>query len=142
DVTMTPASNPGGVSATPSLSGAVSWPGGSYYFTSFTMANSATLSFTGAATIYLNGNGTVNSDNTITAYASRPSNLMIYVAPSKTFTTHDRDTLICRMQGPSASLNVHDDNVLMGSWIFNNITLHDRASMYYDESLGNPLSTS
>lgn len=135
-VTMTVVTNPGGVSQTPSLSSNVTWPGGTYYFTSFTMSNNIALTFSGPATIYLNGNATIHDNDSITAYSSKPANLVIYQAAGDTFTANDHDTFVGVMQSPGATLTVHDYFTSEGSLVFQSMSLHDYASIFYDESLG------
>jgi len=136
DPAFTPVTNPGGVSATPNVSGSVTWPAGTYYFTSFTMSNTATLNFSGPAIIYLNGNATIGDADSIYAYNSIPSNLMFYQATGKTFTCHDRDNLIMCYQGPGATWTSHDDLYFCGSLVAGSLTFHDRCDVFYDEALG------
>ena len=136
DPTFTPIGNPGGVSATPSVSGAVTWAGGDYYFTSLTMASGATITFTGPANIYLNGNATLNSSDTITAYQSIPTNLKIYQATGKSWTCVDSCNFCFVYQGCGASFTVHDFLYFTGGLIAKTLTLHDKCDMYYDETLG------
>jgi hypothetical protein len=141
DPTFTPVTNPGGVSATPSVSGSVTWPGGTYYFTSLTMSNNATINFSDAAVVYLNGNATLNDYDSIYAYNSIPANLTVYQATGKSFTCHDHDNLIMCYQGGGASFTAHDDFFFAGSLVAQTLTFHDRCDVYYDESLGPGTST-
>ena len=134
-VTMTVVSNPGGVSQTPNLNGNVTWSGGTYYFTSLTMSNGVALTFSGPATIYLDGNATLHDSDSITAYNNKPANLKICQAAGKTFDAHDDCTFVGQMQSPGATLPVHDRFTSQGSLLFQTISIHDSANIFFDEAL-------
>jgi hypothetical protein len=102
------------------------------------MNNNVTLTFSGPATIYMNGNATLNDSDSITAYNSKPSNLTIYQASGYTFSAHDHDTFVGVIQAPGATLSVHDYFTSEGALEFQTMSFHDWATVFYDEALGGP----
>jgi Flp pilus assembly protein TadG len=134
---MTPVTNPGGVSQAPNLTTgqSVTWPGGTYYFSSFTAANGVTIQFTGPATVYMNGNVTLHDSDAIVPSGSRPANLVWYQAAGTTFVGHDALSLTGEFYGPSATFTVHDRDYVAGSLFFQTLTFHDQCDVYYDESI-------
>ena len=132
---MTPASNPGGVSQTPSINGTVSWPGGTYYFTSLTMGDSDTISFTGPATVYMNGNVSIHDKCLIIPYNYKAANLTWYQASGKNFTVHNQFYFGGQFIAPGADFVANDDLYFGGTMVFKTITLHDKCELYVDENL-------
>ena len=53
----------------------------------------------------------------------------------KTFTVHNQFSMGGVFVAPNASFTANDDLYFGGSMIFKNITLHDRAQMFNDETL-------
>lgn len=113
-------------------------PGGTYWFTSLTVENN--LTFTGPATIYLNGNLTL--DGALTAYKNIPANLRIYIlGPNRTFgpstsSGSNHMTIIADVWAPTTNYNSKNNDVFMGRAFFNSITaLKNNAQFYYDSSL-------
>src|SRR5258706_7675158 len=79
---LAPGTNPNGVPQAYVAHSPTELPGGTYWFTSL-IINGA-LSFSGKATVYVNGN--VDISATLTAYNSVPGNLVIYqLGSSRTF---------------------------------------------------------
>ncbi len=133
--TMTSVINPGGVSTTPTVSGLVLWPGGTYYFSSLTLAADAIIQFTDTATIYMNGNVTMNDRSKILTGAWKPSTLTWYQADSTTITVGNDCILAGQFVGSRANLVANDRLYFCGSMVFKNVTLHDAAQLYWDETL-------
>jgi len=144
DPTMQVVTNPGGVSATPSLSAGTTytWPGGTYYFSSFTVGgNNVTINFTGAATVYMNCDWGSNKSNfTMTAYNSLPKNLTVYQPAGKTLTLQNYGDLTMRYYGPSANITLHDNCNFRGSLQCDTMIVHDSCNFWYDEQIGSASS--
>lgn len=136
DVSYAPFSNPSGIPSDVFVGGSVIAPAGKYYLTSLTCMNSTNITFTGPATIYVDGNVSIGDDVSIHAYGDRAQNLMIYQSPGHNFTCHDRCDFVFQYQGPGADFVSHDDLNFCGSVFAKTLTFHDRCSAYYDESLG------
>ena len=138
--TMVVVTNPGGVSATPNLSAntTYTWPGGTYYFSSFTIGgNNVTINFTGPAVLYMDCNFGNNKLSTVmTAYQSLPKNLIFYHASGKTLQVQNTADFTMIYYGPNATFNAHDDLKFRGSLQCDTLILHDTAQIWYDEQLG------
>jgi hypothetical protein len=141
-VTMQVVSNPGGISANETLSSNATWQGGTYYFTSLTVATGVSLTFSGPATVYVNGNITIASGNSLTAYNSIPSNLKVFQASGNTFSGTTTDTFIGVYDGPGCSVSFGNAALLEGSMTANSITLADNDDVYYDEALASSFAGS
>jgi hypothetical protein len=140
-VTMTVVTNPGGVSQTPNVGSNVTWPGGTYYFTSLTVQGGNTINFSGSATIYMNGNATMQDGSAIVAHSSIPGNLVFYQASGNTFTAGNSDTFIGVYNGPGADVSFNDNALIEGAMMAKSITMHDNDDLYFDEELASiPLS--
>ena len=137
DPPMTPVANPGGVSQTPSVSSDVTWQGGTYYFTSWTISSGKTVNFSGPATIYLNGDFTPADPVAIYAYNDIPANLTIYQSAGHTFNTNTKVvTLIARLIAPGADVRFKSGCSVRGSIIAKTLWMSDDCDLYYDEQLG------
>ena len=136
-VIMRVVTNPGGVSQTPNLANntTVNWPGGIYYFTSLTVADSCTINFTGPATVYLNGIASLHDNNILRAYNGIPANLVIYHAAGNRFIANDTDTLVAVYNGPGSDLTFHSHALIKGAMVAKTITLSENNDLYYDEAL-------
>jgi Flp pilus assembly protein TadG len=139
--TMTPASNPGGISATPVVSGNVTWPGGTYYFTSFTMGDDDSITFTGVATINMNGNASIHDRCFIIPYNYKAANLKWYQASGTAFTAHNSFSTGGQFIGPNANFTAYDDLYFAGTLIFKNIVLNRDAQLFVDETLSTASSS-
>ena len=140
-VTMQVVTNPGGVSQAPNLSSGqtVTWPGGTYYFTSLTLANNITINFSGPATIYLDGNASIQDFNTIMAYNGIPGNLKIIQSSGNTFSLHDSNNVYAQLDSPGGALNfAHDHDTWYGSVVAQSITVHDNDNFFYDVQITQP----
>lgn len=83
----------------------------------------------------MNGNVSLHDRCGITAYNSMPANLTWYQASGTTFTSHNTCVFRASMYGPNAIFVAADAMDFMGRMIFNNITTHDGAEFYVDETL-------
>jgi hypothetical protein len=135
-VTMTVVTNPGGVSQTPDIGSTVTWPGGTYYFTSLNVQGGNSINFSGPATVYMNGNVTVQDGSAIVAYQSIPANLVLYHASGKSFSAGSSDTFVGVYNGPSATVTFVNNALIEGSIMAQSITVKNNCDLYYDEALG------
>jgi Flp pilus assembly protein TadG len=129
-----PQSNPGGIPQNYTVSSDKTLPGGTYYFTSLTI--SADLSFSGPATLYVNGN--VILDDSITAYHLIPSNLAIYQYGANTFgdSNSNNVAIVAEITAPNSNFTAKNNLAFYGSAIFNTITTKNNALLFYDEQSG------
>ncbi len=133
--TWSPSSNPGGISQTYTVNSNTTLPGGTYWFTSLTV--NATLSFSGAATVYVNGNVVVGGD--IYAYNLIPSNLVIYqLGSSRTFgdAAANGMDIVAKIIAPTSDFDAKNNLKLRGSAIFKTMGMKNNADLYYDEAIG------
>lgn len=138
--TFTPFTNPNGIAANIDVSGSVTWPAGTYYFTDLKLMRNAVLTFDGPAVLYINGPATLEDDTTLRAYDNRPANLKIYHAKDKVFkVNNDCDMTLC-YEGPEATFDANDRNVFRGSALAEKLNFHNNCDVYYDEALGNGAS--
>jgi hypothetical protein len=134
-VTFTPVANPSGISQTPNVTSNTTWPGGTYYFTSFTISSNVTLSFSSAVTVYCNGPASIGSNCMMVPYNYSTLNLIWYQAPSTSFTVSDNFYGGGKYVGPSANFIAHDNLYFGGAMMFNTITVNNSAQIYMDETL-------
>jgi Flp pilus assembly protein TadG len=132
---MTPLTNPSGISRTPTVSGNVVWPGGTYYFTSFTMGDDDSVTFTGVATILMNGNVSIHDRCFLIPYNYKAQNLLWYQAAGTNFTVNNVFGRGGQFIGPNANFTANDDLYFAGTMIFKNIVLDQDAQLYVDETL-------
>jgi Flp pilus assembly protein TadG len=134
DPAWNPVGNPGATPAayTNTTDGAV-LPGGTYWFTSFTTANGRALSFTGPATLYVNGN--IDLGGNLTAYQSLPSNLKIYqIGAGHTFTAGA--TVVAHIIAPNVDFTTRNNFKLCGMCVFKTITVKNNGEFFFDETSG------
>ncbi len=135
-----PGSNPNGISQNYWVSHITTLPGGTYWFTSLNIDNN--LSFSGPATIYVNGSVRIDSD--LTAYNRIPANLRIYVLGSnRTFgdSWASGVDIVAVILAPGANADFSFYPRFYGSAVFNSISARSYADFYYDETLGSTTST-
>lgn len=113
----------------------ITLPAGTYYFTSLTLGNNGSLSFSGPVTIYINGNTTVASTATITTYQARPANLRIRVAGTRTFTLENTVQLTADLYAPQSVVTLENGVMVAGAMIAYEINAINNARVYFDESL-------
>jgi Flp pilus assembly protein TadG len=130
----TPTGNPGGaLAAYVNNTDNATLPGGTYWFTSFATANNKSLSFTGPATLYVNGDIDLGGD--LTPYQSQPSNLKIYqIGSPRTFT--GGATIIAHIVAPRADFTTKNNFKLCGTCIFQSITVKNNGEFFFDETAG------
>lgn len=108
--------------------------GGTYYFT--TLNIHGPLTFAGPATVYVNGNVTIEGNSSdVTAYAGRPPNLTIYqLGADRKFTTKNDVAIKATIIAPRSDLEAMNKIAIYGQMVFDTITLMNTATFFYDES--------
>jgi hypothetical protein len=130
-----PQANPGGVPANYTVSSDTVLAGGTYWFTSLNI--SANLSFSGPATVIVNGD--VVLDAALTAYNKMPTNLTVYqLGTGRTFGDSGSNTIdiTARVIAPGSDFSSKNNGTFRGEGIFNSITTKNNWELYYDETLG------
>ena len=130
-----PQTNPGGIPADYAPSSTVTLPGGTYYFTSLTVTN--TLQFSGAATVYVNGD--LDVQGRLYAFNLIPGNLKIKVIGSNR-TVGDAGAngmdIVADIEAPGAGFLAKNDLHFRGRLVVNTIDVKNNAEIYYDVTLG------
>jgi len=130
-----PGTNPGGIPQNYVVTSTTTLPGGTYWFTFFNVDHD--LTFSGPATIYVNGNVTIDSD--MTAYNNIPANLTIYqLGANRTFGDSKANNVnsVADIQAPGADLVMNNKLIFMGVGIFDTITTKNDAQFFVDEAAG------
>jgi hypothetical protein len=138
DFSAAPAINPGGVPKALSVTGTTTLGAGVYHFTSISLANNATLTFTGPATIYVDGNVTFDGRGTIAASGNIPAHLRIRQRGAGTVFGGSKAndvTVIADLEAPQTNFTSNNSAHLRGRAVFNDIDAKNNAEFFYDESL-------
>lgn len=135
DPAWAPTGNPGGIAQNYTVNSNTTLPGGTYWFTSLTINKN--LSFSGPATLYVNGNISVGAD--VTAYGQVPSNLSIYqLGINRTFgdpAANGMDIIAC-ISAPGSDFSAKNNAKWRGRMVFRKIEFKNGADLYYDEASG------
>jgi Flp pilus assembly protein TadG len=135
DPAWNPGTNPGGIPQNYTVSSNTVLAGGTYWFTSLTI--NANLSFSGSATLYINGNVVINA--ALTAYQSVPGNLQIYqIGSGHTFgdTGTNNISITAVITAPNVDFAIKNNIDFYGAALFKSITVKNNANFYYDEQGG------
>ena len=138
DFGAAPATNPGGVAKALNVTGTTTLGAGVYHFTSIHLANNATLTFTGPATVYVDGSVTYANRGTIRAADSIPGNLRIRQRGAGTVfggATANDVIVIADVEAPQTNFIANNTAHLRGRAVFNDVDAKNNAEFYYDESL-------
>lgn len=129
-----PGVNPNNVPQAYTVSSNTVLPGGTYWFTSLTL--NANLTFSGPATLYVNGNVVV--DGTLAPVSNVPGDLTIYQYGSNTFGDSGGNgmTITANVLAPGSDFTAKNNLDFYGQAIFNTITTKNNANFYYDLALG------
>ncbi len=132
-----PGANPGSVPQNYSVTSNTTLPGGTSWLTSLSMDNNRSLSFSGPATIYLNGPAVFQNNCTITAYNGVPENLPIYQLGTYDFGDDNCNslTITAVLEGPNNDFKAKNLCILYGKATFNTMTMGNGAEFYCDEAL-------
>jgi Flp pilus assembly protein TadG len=130
-----PGSNPGGIPQNYTVNSSTTLPGGTYWFTSLDIDHD--LTFSGPATIYVNGNVIIDSD--LRASGNIPSNLTIYqLGANRTFgdSKANNINIVAAIQAPASDFIINNNLTFMGVAIFETIITRNDAEFYVDEAAG------
>jgi len=129
-----PSTNPGGVPQNYTVSGTVTIPGGTYWFTSLTVKG--TLKFSGAATLYVKGPIVVGG--ALYPYNMIPGNLRIYQIGKYDFGDDDINgaDIVADIIAPEADFLARNNLIFRGRMIVNSIVLQNNGDLFYDVALG------
>jgi hypothetical protein len=133
-----PAANPNGLPQSYTASGNVTLPGGTYWFTSLTV--NGTLSFSGPATVTVNGPVEVNG--ALLAYNLIPANLKVNQIGANTFADSDGNgnniDIVADVSAPSATFVAKNNLLFRGRLVARSIEVKNNAEMFYDVKLTAP----
>src|SRR5688572_21840481 len=110
-------------------------PSGTYYFTSFTLGNNASVSFSGPVTLYINGDASLAGTASVTTYQARPANLRIRVAGARTFIVGNTVSLTTDLYAPQSTVDMQNNATIAGAVIANVLIAVNGTKVYFDESL-------
>ena len=127
-------SNPLGLPSTYTVSVPTTLPGGTYRFTSLTV--NANLSFSGPASVYVDGNIAVDNSTAITAFESRPSNLKIYqTGTGRTFIANNDFEITATVVAPGSDFTAKNKLFFYGSALFRSIDAKNNTEIFIDERI-------
>jgi len=130
-----PGSNPGGIPQNYTVNSNTTLPGGTYWFTSLDVDHD--LTFSGPATIYVNGNVIIDSD--LKAYGNIPSNLMVYqLGANRTFGDSKANNvdIVADIEAPGSDFILNNNLSFYGVALFETITLRNDSQVFIDEAAG------
>jgi hypothetical protein len=131
DPAWSPTGNPGGVPANYTVSANTTLPSGTYWFTNLVV--NRPLTFSGPATLYVNGN--IDLNDLLIAYQGVPNNLRIYqLGASRTF--DGKNTLKAVIIAPRSAFTAENVFNFYGACVFDTITVKNNCAFFYDESVG------
>jgi hypothetical protein len=131
----TPGTNPGGISQNYTVNSTTTLPGGTYWFTTLNVDSS--LTFSGPATVYVNGNIYIDSD--MRAYGNIPSNLKIYqLGANRTFGDSKANNvdIVANVQAPGSDMVFNNKLNFYGTAIFETMTTRNDSLFFIDEAAG------
>jgi hypothetical protein len=130
----TPTTNPLNLPQNYSANSTVTLPGGTYWFTSVYL-NQANVTFSGPATVYVNGDFTVGNQSSMRAHESRPANLQIYqIGDDRKMTLNNDFTLVAQVFAPRSDLEAKNKFTLYGTAIFRTMEFKNNATIFLEES--------
>jgi len=129
-----PAWNPPGATSALTISCDTTLPGGTYWYDSMTV--NANLTFSGTATVYVNGD--VTFGGTIAPSSGNPVDLTIYQIGAHAFgdSSGNGMNLTANVVAPQSDFTSKNNLNYYGSGIFSTITTKNNANFYYDITLG------
>jgi hypothetical protein len=115
----------------PKDKGLVRYPAGTYYFTSFDVATGSTVLFSGATTIYMAGDATING--TVAASNYRPYNLVFKMSGSHKMAV-DGGTIYAHLYNPQGDVHHHNGGQSFGSVVSDLLCFRQTSQGHYDLS--------
>lgn len=107
---------------------------GTYRFSSFKINGNAQLVTTGAVTIYVDGEITLNGNGVATA-SNTPSNMIIYGTSDAKVTLNGNNSFYGAIYAPLAEFEVNGNAKVYGSLIGNDMEIDGNAKIHFDQSL-------
>jgi Flp pilus assembly protein TadG len=129
----TPGANPAGIPQNYTVIRATTLPGGTYWFTSLNIT--ASLSFSGPAVVYVNGNVVMDGD--LTAAGGIPSNLQVHqLGTGQTFgdSNGNNASIAAVIEAPGSDCSFKNGVTFCGSALFGTITTRNSANFFCDEA--------
>jgi hypothetical protein len=109
-------------------------PGGTYYLTRFDLGDNTAVTFSGAATIYVNGDSKIQGQ---LAHASfRPNLVRIKLTAGSKCSIEDGGRVYAMIYGPAADVHHHNGGQSFGSVISDLLCFRQDSEGHFDESLG------
>jgi Flp pilus assembly protein TadG len=109
--------------------------GGTYYFTAITLGDRSTVTFTGPATLYVNGHIYVDNKSILLPYANRPANLAVKVIGTRIIGLTNDVPLCWDLYAPQSYLLLDRNVDLAGRAVAKNIFGSYNVRLFYDETL-------
>ena len=110
-------------------------PGGTYSYTSITLGQGSTLTFTGPATVYVDGDITTGNNAAITAVEGVPGNLRIRVVGARLISLGNGMTVIADIYAPLSTFRDMNDVHFRGALVALDVRFGNNADLYYDVNL-------
>jgi len=137
-VTMQAVVIPGNLSNQGSLtvsgSNTLTLSGGTYWYSSIQISNSAKLIFTGPTTLYVTNGITLSNSAKMYASGNRPSDLLIQ-AQGSTANLSNSTELYGALYAPNAHVTLSNSAALHGVVMANRVTMSNSSRLHYDEDL-------
>lgn len=113
-------------------------PAGTYNYSSVTISDSATLTFSGAATVYVTGNITLDNNATLAGAGDNPGALRLRMAGGGAFQAGNNATLIAHLYAPAPVPDVKFGNNahVRGSIAARVVGFGNNAVLYFDPTTG------
>ncbi len=114
---------------------------GTYRFSSVKINGNARLVATGAVTMYVDGEITLNG-NGVTTSSNRPSNMVIYGTTSAKVTLNGNNSFYGGIYSPLSEFEVNGNATVYGSVIGRDLEINGNARIHYDTTLAGNSSSS
>ena len=113
----------------------ITFPGGTYYFTSISIGSQSTINVTGPSTIYVDG-GTVTISGQGVVNSGSPANFVLY-STGASITLSGQSAFVGAIYAPSATVTLSGQENFYGSIICGANLDSGQAAIHYDLSLSN-----
>jgi Flp pilus assembly protein TadG len=134
-----PGTNPLSLPQNYTVSSSTTLPGGTYWFTHMEIDHN--LTFSGPATVYVNGD--IDLDADLTAWNNIPANLKIYqIGSGRTFGDDDENGMkvVADVEAPGADFVARNNVEFYGVAVFRSMETNNNAHFFFDEAAGWGLS--
>ena len=110
-------------------------PGGTYSYSSITLGQGSTLTFTGPATVYVDGDITTGNAAAITAFEGIPANLRIRVLGSHVISLGNNVTVVADLYAPQSTFQDMNNVHFRGALVAFDVRFGNNGYLYYDVNL-------